>query len=466
MDSGIRKRTEPGGSITKINGTVILLTYYYNQEDRNLRLLKYVKNYLGVYLPFNLYLYEPLQKIFSKVILYDYLKRRAEIGVKAVNEEIIDMVRKEHPEYVIWTSWQYDIQEATFEEIRKESTVVGWFFDDDWRFDEYSKWWAPYLDYCVTNAIEAVPKYRELNARVIQTVPNTGIAIDRDWSNIEERYDVSFVGSRICADRNHYINILKKNNIPVQLFGDGWGGYVSFEEMIDVFKTSKINLNFSKDVANQEKLQIKGRVFQVCMAGGFMLTEYAPGIEKYFDIDKEIVCFRNAKEMLQKITYYLEHEKERRAIARAGWEKATNEYTSYHMVARVFWEIEQDMVARENYPKPRPQKLKIPMHIRNIRSRYHFQWARALLEENYSKDLWKDALALSLSYNPDSVRLGALYYCAVSFLPPFMRPVSLGVYRVLEKLHGEVLFRLGSIISLRRMKQRFTKKLWDTVRNG
>ena len=171
-----------------INGTIILLTYYYHENDHTHPLLKYVKNHMGVYLPFNLYLYEPLQNIFSKVIIYDYLKRMTEIGVKAVNQEIIDLVRKEHPRYVLWTSWQYDIQESTLEQIRNEGTlVVGWFFDDEIRFDNYSKWWIPYLDYCVTNALDAVPKYKSLNAQVIHTIPNTGVPIEREWKDIEEK---------------------------------------------------------------------------------------------------------------------------------------------------------------------------------------------------------------------------------------------------------------------------------------
>ncbi|GAH62265.1 unnamed protein product, partial [marine sediment metagenome] len=257
------------------------------------------------YLPWNLYLYEPLQKIFSKVILYDYLKRRAEIGIKAMNEEVIDLVREERPKYVLWTSFYDDIQESTLETIRRDGTiVVGWFFDDEWRFSSYSKYWIPYLDYCVTNAIEAVPKYRALNARVIQTIPNTGIAIDRDWSNIEEKFDVSFVGSTNFADRRQYVNKLKKSNIPIRTFGRGNGGYVSFEGMLDIFKTTKINLNFSSAGPYYRVKQIKGRVFQVCMAGGFMLTEYTPSIENYFEIDKEIVCFEDEQEMIDKITYY------------------------------------------------------------------------------------------------------------------------------------------------------------------
>jgi len=431
-----------------INETVILLVYYYRHEDRNHRLLKYVKNSLGAYLPFDLYLCKPLQRIFSKVIVYDYLKQMTEIGVKAVNEEIIVLVRKEHPKYVLWTPWRYDIQESTLEMIRKEGSIlVGWFFDDEWRFDNYSKWWIPYLDYCVTNDIKAVPKYRELGARVIHTIPNTGIAIDRDWSNMEEKYDVSFVGTKIVG-RERYINELKNRNIPVHLSGEGWGGYVSFEEMIDIFKTSKINLNFSRTVHNWE-LQLKGRIFQVCMAGGFLLTEYAPGIEKYFQIDKEIVCFENAQEMIDKVFYYLNHETKRRAIAQAGWKRATIEYTSSNMVSNVFGEIEKGLAAKGRGSNPRAQELKMPRWVRGRHSIYFFQWGRALLEENY-KGLWKDALALSISYDPFNMR--AWYYYIASFFPSPTHFALFRLYAAMEKLYKMLLSWLSSVLYVRKIQ--------------
>jgi len=46
--------------------------------------------------------------------------------------------------------------------------------------------------------------------------------------------------------------------------------------------------------------------------------------------------------MIDKITYYLDHDEERQAIAQAGWKRATGEYTSFHIMSRVFCEIEED----------------------------------------------------------------------------------------------------------------------------
>ena len=413
-----------------INETVILLTPL--EDCSKHRLSEHLGQPLVLTSPFDLYWYKPLQKVFSKVIAYDYPKRQTEIGVRAVNKEVIELVRKELPKYVLWLSAYYEFRESTFECIRREGAIViGSFMDDEICFDDCSKWWIPYLDYCLTNAIEAVPKYRELGARVILTVPvGGGIPMDRDWSNIEERHEVSFVGLKE-ADREQYINVLRNRNIPVHVFGKGWGGRVPYEEMRDIFKTSKINLNFSR-THHDNKLGIKGRVFEVCLAGGFLLMEYVPSIENYFVLDKEIVCFKNAEEMIDKVIYYLNHDKQRRDIAQAGWKRAINEYTPFHMLSKVFREIEEDMAARgrENSLSPFPRKLKVPMPVRKRFSQYYFNWGNAFSQENY-KGLWKDAFSLSIVYNPFNIR--AWLYYIVGFLPYFARRALIRLYKAVKK---------------------------------
>ena len=37
--------------------------------------------------------------------------------------------------------------------------------------------------------------------------------------------------------------------------------------------------------------QIKGRNFEIPGCGGFLLTDYVPGLERYFQIGEEIVCY-------------------------------------------------------------------------------------------------------------------------------------------------------------------------------
>jgi len=409
-----------------INKKVILLPpfkYFYQN-----RLIKYMESASSICA--RLWYYKALEKIFSEVIAYDYGARLFEIGPKGINEEIIKLVRKEHPDYLIWTAGSYEFQESTFDSIRKEGTiVVGVFVDDTYRFDEYSKYWIPHIDYCVTSDIEAASKYRELGAKYILEPPITGdIVIDRDWSKIEEKYNVSFVGHK-GHDREKYIKELKKRNIPIQLFGgEREGGYVSLEEMLNIYWSSKINLNFSKTTFN--KLQMKGRVFEVCMTGGFLLTEYVPYIENYFEIDKEIVCFKNSEEMIDKINYYLNHDEERRAIAKAGWERAINNYTSFHLLSDIFKEIEDDINPHTKQDSSFGVGVKMSRQMCKNFSNHYFGWGLAFAMTN-SKKLWKDALSLSLSYKWFNVLTWCCYFLA--FSPCFMRPALFKLYKRVYK---------------------------------
>lgn len=401
-----------------INETIILAVPLRDRPEHPLA--KHIRSLFVVNMRWDLCLYQPLQEIFSKVIFFDYPERIGELGIKGSNEEIIELVKREHPKYLLWVGAKYEFQESTLNAIRREgTTVIGWFLDDEFRFDNYSKWWIPYLDYCITLDIEAVPKYKELGARVIRTVPCCGVEVDVDWANIKEKYEVSFVGALQRPGREQYINELRERGISVQLFGKGLGGFIAFEEMLEIFKSSKINLNFSR-APHSNRMGFKGRIIEVCLAGGFLLTEYVPYIENYFEIDKEIVCFHNTDEMVKKITYYLNHDEERRAIAKAGWERATSEYTPVQILSRIFGEIEKDTIRGErSFQEP-----KMPMWIRKKFSTSYTGWQKAFALED-SKDLSRETFKLSISYYP--FNLWAWVYYLASFLP---RPAYLGAYKL------------------------------------
>lgn len=411
-----------------INEKILYLTYFFNPKNYERDCFKYVYKRFCIQTPFDIYFYRPLRKIFKKVVLYDYLLRRRQIGIVAMNEEVIRLVKREKPKYVLWTSFHYDIFKSTFEAIRKEGiAIIGWFFDDDWRFENYSKQWVPYLDYCVTNLTSVVPKYHKLGVSAIQIIPNTGIAVGDKWPNKKKEYSVSFVGTQGYADRKQYAEFLNRAKIRIHYFGTGWNHYVPFKEMIRIIQASKINLSFSK-TADGRSLQIKGRVFQVCLAGGFVLTEYAPGIEKYFEIDKEIVCFHNSAELVEKIRYYLTHEPEREKIAERGWLKATNKYTSDMMISEVFKKI----AAKPPYPKRYPIEYpSMPPETKEFEANYHFDWGRSF-EDTGNYDLSRESYLLALKENPS--RSEYRYYYFFGFLPSPIRSQAIRLIYIYHKI--------------------------------
>jgi hypothetical protein len=88
--------------------------------------------------------------------------------------------------------------------------------------------------------------------------------------------------------------------------------------------------------------QLKARPFEVCLAGGFLLTDDAPGLSDYFKIGEEIVCYSSDTDLVEKSAYYLTHDHEREAIAQRGWKKAMSAYSSNKIIGEIFQSIEQD----------------------------------------------------------------------------------------------------------------------------
>lgn len=439
--------------------TAVLLTYYYHQEDARDHVLRHIiEANCPAYLPWDRYLREPLERLFPNVIVYDYLKQRARLGLEAMNREIVELVRACRPRYLVWTSFHYDVMPGTLDEVRRlGTTVLGWFFDDEWRFENYSKYWIPHLDYCVTNSVTAVAAYRALGARVVATVPNTGIAVERDWQAVRYVHDVSFVGNVAFADRRECIDLIEKAGVEVAVFGPDNGGYVSFEDMLNVFYASRINLNFSKAGGYQDFRQLKGRMFQACMAGGFVLTEYAPGLEEYFTAGKDLGCFNSPEELVKLVRYYLDQEEKRRSMARAGWEKATRRYSSDAMTASVFEIVQTDIISGRK-PDISPVLTTMPWRTRLVYpSYYHFHWGKALLLEGAAKDRWNHAFRLALGWN--RANLPAWFFLLAGNLPGFVSRPLIRRYNWMSRLPGQVARRFRAVPFFEKLVQSLVRKL-------
>ena len=96
-------------------------------------------------------------------------------------------------------------------------------------------------------------------------------------------------------------------------------------EMPLVFNNSKINLNItSKSIRTALPL----RIFDILACGGFCLTNYQTELEDSFTIGSDLECYTSEDDLLDKVEYYLEHEKDRSEIAHNGLE-TVKKYHSY-----------------------------------------------------------------------------------------------------------------------------------------
>lgn len=103
------------------------------------------------------------------------------------------------------------------------------------------------------------------------------------------------------------------------------GGVKTLTEMPKIFNLSKINLNMTiKPIQTGLPL----RVFDIMGCGGFCMTNYQAEIPEMFEIGVDLEAYGSTEELIDKCSYYLTHEDERRQIALNGYRKV-KEYHGY-----------------------------------------------------------------------------------------------------------------------------------------
>lgn len=103
-------------------------------------------------------------------------------------------------------------------------------------------------------------------------------------------------------------------------------GVVDYHKQMPlVFAGSRINLNITLRSIHSG---IPLRVLDIMACGGFVMTNRQPEITEYFEDGREIVTYGSVEECIDKISYYLEHDEERRTIASAG-QRSVQELFSY-----------------------------------------------------------------------------------------------------------------------------------------
>lgn len=139
---------------------------------------------------------------------------------------------------------------------------------------------------------------------------------------VDRTYPIGFCGSSI-PQRDALLDIVDKN------FGLKRDTFVIGDDMVKALSSYKIafNCNIADD--------INYRTFEATGAGAMLITNYTPNIEKLFEINKEVVVYKNVGEMLEKIDYYMRNEEERKAIATAGLDRSSKDH-SYDTRAEQF----------------------------------------------------------------------------------------------------------------------------------
>jgi spore maturation protein CgeB len=301
------------------------------------------------------------QSAGHEVLYFDFMDLTRTRNREYMNRRLLEIAQAEKPHLMFTVLFTDQFESSVIRQISDLAgvTTLNWFCDDHWRFDNYSKFWAPHFNWVVTTANSAIPKYKELQLRnVIKSQWGCNHLLYQKM-DLPLKYDVTFVGQPY-GNRRQMVHALRDRGVSVECFGYGWeSGRVTQEEMIRIFNQSRINLNFSNaflggrtgifgagldwitrsvfpaaSPAHSE--QIKGRNFEVPGCGGFLLTAKADDLESYYQPEKEVVCFDGIDELADKIKYYLANDQERRTIAERGYQRTLREHTYSQRFQQIF----------------------------------------------------------------------------------------------------------------------------------
>jgi hypothetical protein len=273
-----------------------------------------------------------------KIIHIDYKKLYSQHGPNETKAIINGSLIRNKVDVVIFgldSDFEFPIE--YFHELKSCYFMVMYVGDDEHYFDKSSRYYSQAFDLVITAGRPSAERFKYYGVDAIPATPPFDISKIKK-TQADRIYDVCFVGALgNKIGRKEYLDHLITNKIDVKIFGYGTpGGVVSRDEMIRIYSSSKIGLNFTgvfvsncldTDITINRRLKqcTKGRTHEIAMTGAFLLSEYAYGIEDNFEIGPEIDIFHDKDELLSKIKFYLKNSHQREEMAKKAFEKVVLE---------------------------------------------------------------------------------------------------------------------------------------------
>jgi spore maturation protein CgeB len=295
-----------------------------------------------------------LEGMGHELVPFDFMAENREHGKREMNQRLLAVAKEAAPDLSFFFLFEDQIDPETITEVgRVGAPTVNWFADDHWRFDDFTRHFAPAFDWCVTTDRDSLPRYREIGYEraILSQWACNRYAYDRTAESLD--YDVTFIGQSY-GERPATVERLRAEGFDVRCWGFGWPeGRIEHDEMVRVFGASRINLNLSSAFNPPERLpmrllrpfrgqreerrsQIKGRTFEVPGSGGFLLTDRVAYLDDYLTPGEEIGVFTSQDDLVAQVGWWLEHEEDRARAAEAGYRRVREEHTYDHRFAEIF----------------------------------------------------------------------------------------------------------------------------------
>ncbi len=163
--------------------------------------------------------------------------------------------------------------------------------------------------------------------------------LDRLATVSEKKYDVVFIGG-FSSVHTAGAKLLEQlaEVVPVDVWGYGieslastsplrqrYHGEAWAMEMYRTIREAKICINRHSSASAQYANNM--RLYETTGLGTLLITDQKDNLNDLFAVGKEVISYDSADTLISQVQYYLAHNNEREAIAKAGQERTLREHT-------------------------------------------------------------------------------------------------------------------------------------------
>ncbi|MEW6660615.1 MAG: glycosyltransferase [Thermodesulfobacteriota bacterium] len=138
--------------------------------------------------------------------------------------------------------------------------------------------------------------------------------------SLPRTFDIAFVGRLDQRRKRRLILEALQSRFAVRIWGDRRDNEIKNQEMGRIYSQARLVVNES--IQGEVNL----RVFEALAAGAMLLTEdVGPNLQGLFTPGEDLITY-GPQDLLEKAAYFLNHEGERRAIAKKGRERVCTQH--------------------------------------------------------------------------------------------------------------------------------------------
>ncbi len=277
----------------------------------------------------NTALYAALESIADEYKQIDWVEFRSDI-----NRHILSWAAVWKPDLTFFHIQEEDVIEE--DTLKKLSGVkINWTGDVR---SPLPKWYtdlAPYFHVTLFTNMVDVRAMRKLGFNADYLQVGYEDSIYKPEGDVYMSPEIVFMGNNykgafpLSGKRTEMVvELRKKYGKRFQVYGNNWGDALQYNGVplieAGTYRGCKIAIN--QNHFNYERFS-SDRIFRIMACGAFCISNHFKGIEKEFEIGKHLETFKTIPELKKKIDLYLNDDKKREKIAKAGCDLVRKKYT-------------------------------------------------------------------------------------------------------------------------------------------